>query len=234
MPGTFSPPLLISDPDIHHGTCVTHVPWCMPGLQTSGGGENVPYIPGACGTRNFAYLVRGPWRRSGTVLLCFVLFHCGLVTPCDFVDMDHHWTWWWFAACSAPNHYLNHYWHIVNWIRRNRRFWSKYNDFHSRICTCKGRLLNVGHFVHASLWYVALCVIVPVLPQDYPVSSIDPSREPTRLMQTREQIRTPDSKPATPAAQPSPTKAPKFKPSAKPTAEESPELKDLQEKYEQL
>ena len=25
-----------SDPDIHHGTCVTHVPWCMAGSLTSG------------------------------------------------------------------------------------------------------------------------------------------------------------------------------------------------------
>ena len=24
------------DPDMHHGTCVTHVPWCMPGSLTSG------------------------------------------------------------------------------------------------------------------------------------------------------------------------------------------------------
>ena len=29
-PGMFSPPPLVSDPDMHHGTCVTHVPWCMP------------------------------------------------------------------------------------------------------------------------------------------------------------------------------------------------------------
>ena len=36
MPGTFSPPPRVSDPDMHHGTCVTHVPWCMPGLLTSG------------------------------------------------------------------------------------------------------------------------------------------------------------------------------------------------------
>ena len=27
-----------------------------------GGGENVPAIPGACATRNFAHLVRGPWK----------------------------------------------------------------------------------------------------------------------------------------------------------------------------
>ena len=36
MPGTFSPPLRVSDPGMHHDTCVTHVPWCMPGLLTSG------------------------------------------------------------------------------------------------------------------------------------------------------------------------------------------------------
>ena len=36
MPGTFSPPLRVSDPDMHHGMCVTHVPWCMLGLLTSG------------------------------------------------------------------------------------------------------------------------------------------------------------------------------------------------------
>ena len=33
---------------MHHGTCVTHVPWCMSGLLNRGGGENVPGIPGAC------------------------------------------------------------------------------------------------------------------------------------------------------------------------------------------
>ena len=36
MPGTFSPPPRVSDPDMSHGTCVTHVPWCMPGSITSG------------------------------------------------------------------------------------------------------------------------------------------------------------------------------------------------------
>ena len=46
---------------MHHGTCVTHVPWCMSGSLTCGGGENVPVIPGACATRNFTYLARGPW-----------------------------------------------------------------------------------------------------------------------------------------------------------------------------
>ena len=39
---------LVSDPGMHHGTCVTHVPWCMSWSLTRGGGENVPGIPGAC------------------------------------------------------------------------------------------------------------------------------------------------------------------------------------------
>ena len=36
---------LVSDHGMHHGTCVTHVPWCMSGSLTRGSGENVP---GAC------------------------------------------------------------------------------------------------------------------------------------------------------------------------------------------
>ena len=66
-PGTFSSPPRVSDPDMHHGTCVTHVPWWMPGSLTSGflcGGENVPGIPGACTIHNFTYLARGPCSRN--------------------------------------------------------------------------------------------------------------------------------------------------------------------------
>ena len=51
---------LVSDSSMHHGTCVTHVPWCMSGSRTRGGGENVPGISGACATHNFAFLWRGP------------------------------------------------------------------------------------------------------------------------------------------------------------------------------
>ena len=45
---------LVSDPGIHH------MPWCMSGSLTRGGGENVPGNPGACATRDFTYLARGP------------------------------------------------------------------------------------------------------------------------------------------------------------------------------
>ena len=36
MTGTFSPPPRISDSNMHRGTFVTHVPWCMPGSLTIG------------------------------------------------------------------------------------------------------------------------------------------------------------------------------------------------------
>ena len=36
MPGTFFPPLRVSDPDMHLGTCITYVPLCMPGSLTGG------------------------------------------------------------------------------------------------------------------------------------------------------------------------------------------------------
>ena len=36
MSGTFSPPPRVSDPDMHYGTCVTPVPWCMPRSLTCG------------------------------------------------------------------------------------------------------------------------------------------------------------------------------------------------------
>ena len=52
---------LVSDPGMHHGTCVTHGPWYMSGSLTRDGGKNAPGIPGACAIRNFTYLVRGPW-----------------------------------------------------------------------------------------------------------------------------------------------------------------------------
>ena len=65
MPGTFSPPPRVSDPDMHHGTCVTHVHASRDRYQAVsfevGGGENVPGIPRACATHNLTYLVRGPW-----------------------------------------------------------------------------------------------------------------------------------------------------------------------------
>ena len=70
--------LLASDHGMHHGTSVTHVLWCMSGSLTCGGGENVPDIPGACATRNFTYLTRGPCTQTDTCHLEYrtVLVEC--------------------------------------------------------------------------------------------------------------------------------------------------------------
>ena len=54
---------LVSDPRMHHDTCVTHMPWRMSGSLTRGGGENVPGIPGVCTT---AFL-RTCWEGHGPV-----------------------------------------------------------------------------------------------------------------------------------------------------------------------
>ena len=87
-PGTFSPPSRISDTDMHHGTCVTHVPWCMPGSQTSGflwsrwrgkrSGHSQRmhnlqfYVSGNCNnmthsfmTKAYSYFVHWSWKLNG-------------------------------------------------------------------------------------------------------------------------------------------------------------------------
>ena len=52
----------VSDPSMHHGTCVTHKPWFMSGSLPRGGGENLPGILGAWATCNYMYLAKGPWQ----------------------------------------------------------------------------------------------------------------------------------------------------------------------------
>ena len=55
--------LLVSDPGMHHGTCITHMSSRRSGALILGGRKNVPGISGACAIRNFTDLVRGPlWK----------------------------------------------------------------------------------------------------------------------------------------------------------------------------
>ena len=65
---------LISDPGMHYGTCVTHVPWCMSGSLTCGDEESVPGIPGACAPAILciwqeAHALWGCFMGSGTTML---------------------------------------------------------------------------------------------------------------------------------------------------------------------
>ena len=58
----FPPPSRVSDPGLHHGTCVAHVPWCISGSLTNGllwslvVGKTFPAFPAHAQP---VYLVRG-------------------------------------------------------------------------------------------------------------------------------------------------------------------------------
>ena len=60
---------LVSDPGMHHGTCVTHVPRCMSGSLTCGDGENVPGIPGAC-----APAILRIWQEAHGIKWCVIRY----------------------------------------------------------------------------------------------------------------------------------------------------------------
>ena len=104
---------IVSDPGMHHGTCVTHVPWCMSGSLTCGDGENVPGIPGAC-----APAILRIWQEahgkdklwtplSGNDISLFYsnfsVFH--------FYESARNWDWFGngFNAVQAASHYLTNY-----------------------------------------------------------------------------------------------------------------------------
>ena len=78
---------LVTDPGMHHGTCVTHVLWCILGSLTRGGGENVPGIPGACTTRNVTYLVKGPLMTDPCLEFC----RCGKMNTWRGTQMRRTW-----------------------------------------------------------------------------------------------------------------------------------------------
>ena len=68
----FSPPQRVSDPDMHHGTCVMHVPWCMPETLTCG------FLWSRWRGKRFRHsrCVRNPQPVKGKALvtICFPLF----------------------------------------------------------------------------------------------------------------------------------------------------------------
>ena len=49
--------------------------------------------------------------------------HWGRVMHICVVELGHHWFRQWLVTCSAPSHYLNQCWNIVNWTFRNKLQW---------------------------------------------------------------------------------------------------------------
>ena len=71
-------------------------------------------------------------------------------------NLSHHWFRYWLFANTAPSHYLNQCWNIVNWTLRNRLIWKLNRNWYilnSRKCIWKCRLENGGHFVSASMCF---------------------------------------------------------------------------------
>ena len=79
---------LVSDPDMHHGTCVTHVPWCMSGSPTCDGGGKRSRHSDHMRNPQFYVSGRGPWRLRHLVLMITLSvvidhiahrrYHCGM------------------------------------------------------------------------------------------------------------------------------------------------------------
>ena len=65
---------LVSDPGMHHGTCVTHVPWCMSGSLTCGDGGNVPGILGACAPAILRICQEAHTKRVYECINCLICF----------------------------------------------------------------------------------------------------------------------------------------------------------------
>ena len=83
MPRTFSPPPPVSNPDMHHGTYVTHVPWCMSGLLTNGFLWN--RWRGKCSRhsrrmRNLQFYASGKRSISVKKMICIYIYVCVCVS----------------------------------------------------------------------------------------------------------------------------------------------------------
>ena len=116
MPGKFSPPPiskvkpLVSDPGMHHGTCVTHVPWCMSGSLTCGDGENVPGIPRACAPAILRIWQEAHMVRAQVPWLKIVYQDPTCIWPKQWtgqlmcIKMAYHFMAWHLAVSPCPRH----------------------------------------------------------------------------------------------------------------------------------
>ena len=94
-----------------------------------------------------------------------LLTHLPLVPHICVVKQGQHLFRWWLVACSAPSHYLNQCWIIVNWTLRNKLQWNfdwnsnifiKENALENRICEMAA-ILSKGRWVNYVSLYL-LCI----------------------------------------------------------------------------
>ena len=75
--------------------------------------------------------------------------HPHLVSHICVSDLGQHWFRKWLVASSAPRHYLNRCWHIVNWTLRNKLQWNKNQ--------------NTKLFIHENVSEIIVCEIAAIL-----------------------------------------------------------------------
>ena len=101
---------LVSDPGMHHGTCVTHVPWCMSGSLTCGGGEKVPGIPGAC-----APVILRICQEAHTLCHRTFLSPSSVAVTADGPNMWRLFPWYGAPCCYKPLSWRHH---VLAWHHR--------------------------------------------------------------------------------------------------------------------
>ena len=116
---------LVSYPGMHHGTCVTHVPWCMSGSLTCGDGENVPSIPGACAPAilriwqeaNATY-PRGVslWKWSLMIYFFHVKFQQWVVNGLLYHNTKHHFVTWILIGRAISRTIFTFTWFVIHKI----------------------------------------------------------------------------------------------------------------------
>ena len=82
------------------------------------------------------------------------LSYWGRVTHICVIEMGHHWFMQWLVAFSAPSHYLNQWWLMVNWTLGNKVQWNFYqnwNIFIDKIAFENVVCQSGGHLVPASV-----------------------------------------------------------------------------------
>ena len=91
----------------------------------------------------------------------YVLTHLPLVQHICVTESGQHWFRWWLFAYSAPSHYLNPRYNIVNLTLRNRLQWNstKYkifiheNAFEIIVCAMMA-ILSRGSWVNHTSWKI--------------------------------------------------------------------------------
>ena len=104
------------------------------------------------------------------------VIHLPLVPHICICELGQHWFRWWLVACSAPSHYLNQCWLIVNWTLRHNFQWNvnqntkliiHENAFENIVCEMTA-ILSRGRWVN---WSSEMLLLFHQWQQSFPNES---------------------------------------------------------------